>query len=502
MTRFFNSKDFKNSFGPHFALLLSAVFLFVGKPVPYSNEYNYLLRLKHLYNPGYLTNDITFSTPANEYWLFDHVFGLFTLFLSIEVVGWIGRITCWSLLLVALMKLGKRWEIPRWMISVSIFLWLAVGQSIIAEEWMIGVFEAKCVAYICLLFSLDRLCDGREFSSAVLLGFSFAIHPVVGFWGILAVIPALLITHRDLVRTLKVASVAAVIALIGAIPLLQMRTVSIEPTLENLKVFELVKFPFHFDPFSWSRSAIVLVCVMLVFCVFVHFKDKLAKPNTFLISFLGILGLYFILGVLARVFELFELMKYTPTRLFAVFIPLFFFFHLSKSWKEGLLKHPVSLFLLIAIFAGTLWLSLPVKPITMAKSTVESWNQPADDMAHAFEWIGENTPKETVVIAPPWRYDFWYLSERGQLVNNNKPIISDVNEWIRRLDKLTGKSDPAKGIREDEELREVYNALTRDNVEAIASEFKVNYFISESDYPFKVVYSKGTAKIYKLLVSN
>ncbi len=121
-------KNLKENFYLQFIALLGAVFLFVGKPVPNSNEYNYLLRLKKVYDPEFLANDITFSTPTNEYWLFDHTFGLLTLILSIETVGWIGRIACWSILLFALIKLGKRWEIPVWTISVSIFLWLYVGE--------------------------------------------------------------------------------------------------------------------------------------------------------------------------------------------------------------------------------------------------------------------------------------------------------------------------------------------------------------------------------------
>src|SRR5215210_5290591 len=171
-------KNLKENFYLQFFALLSAVFLFVGKPVPSSNEYSYLLRLRKVYDPAFLANDVTFSTPTNEYWLFDHIFGLLTLFLSIETIGWIGRILCWSILLFALMKLGKRWEIPVWMISVSIFLWLYVGQSIIAEEWMFGGFEAKCAAYICLIFALNGFCNEKDIAPAILLGLSFAFHPV------------------------------------------------------------------------------------------------------------------------------------------------------------------------------------------------------------------------------------------------------------------------------------------------------------------------------------
>ena len=211
------------------------------------------------------------------------------------MIGWLGRIACWSVLIFALMKLGKRWEIPLWMISVSIFIWLYVGQSIIADEWMIGGFEAKCAAYICLIFALDRFSGKQDILAAILLGLSFAFHPVVGLWAIAAAVPALLICYRDLHQTLKVSIIAGAISLIGAIPLLQMRAESVEPTTENLKYFQLVKFPHHFDPFAWSKSAVILVCILMIFCLIIHAQIKNAKPPKFLITFLTILCVFFVL---------------------------------------------------------------------------------------------------------------------------------------------------------------------------------------------------------------
>ena len=442
-------KNLKDNFYLQFVALLGAVFLFVGKPVPYSNEYSYLLRLRKVYDPNFLANDITFSTPTNEYWLFDHIFGLLTFVFSIEIIGWIGRFACWSILLFALMKLGKRWEIPLWTISLSIFLWLYVGQSIIADEWMFGGFEAKCVAYICLIFALDGFCDEQDFLPAVLLGLSFAIHPVIGLWGIAAAVPALVICRRDIRRTLKVVIITGAFSLIGVIPLLQMRADSVEPTVENLKYFQLVKFPHHFDPFVWSRSAILLLCIMLVFCILIHTQIKRSKPLDFLLAFLSILGVFFVFGILLRVFNLYELMKYTPTRLFAVFIPLFFFYWLSRAYHQNLLQKPLQIALLLPIIFLMIWNKVPMKGFEQAKSTCEIWTESPDNTADAFVWLKRSTPQNSMVIAPPWRYDFWYLSERAEVVNYRKPIIADVGEWQARLDSLTGKAEPENGFRED-----------------------------------------------------
>ncbi len=493
-----NLSGFKNKINLHFFALLGVVFLFVGKPVPYSNEYSYLLRLRKTYHPSYLANDITFSTPTHEYWLFDHIFGLLTFFLSIEVIGWAGRIACWAILLMVLIKLGRRWEIPAWMVSSAIFIWLCIGQSIIGDEWIFGGFEAKCAAYVFLILALDRFCDGRNMTSAILLGLCFSFHPIIGLWGIAAAIPALLVVNRDLFQAGKVTLVSAIFSVIGLVPLLIMRANSALPSTENLKFFELVKFPFHFDPYTWSRSAIVLVGLMLAFCILVHFQIKKTKSLNFLLGFITFQGVFFFFGLLFRVFDQFELMKYTPTRLFVVFIPLFFLFYLGKAFEQNLIPKPLLIVLLAPILFLSFWNRLPVRALDQAGSTFRYWNRQPDDTNDAFRWLKSNVPNGEIVIAPPWRYDFWYTSERAEVVNYYKPIIADLGEWQTRLKNLVGEESIDKGIRENDELAKFYFNLPQEKIDRLAKRYGARYFISESEYDYPVVYAKGRVKIYRL----
>jgi len=488
----------KENYFVHFALLLLAVFVFVGKPVPYSNDFSYLLQLASTYNPDFLSNDITFSAPANERWLFNHIFGVFTLFLSIEFVGWVGRILCWSGLLIALLKLGKRWEIPLWMISLSIFIWLCFEQSIVADEWMFGGFEAKCVAYILLLFAIDRFCDGRDLSSAILLGLTFSFHPIVGLWGISAALIALFIHHWDLLRTLKVVGITAAFSLFGLIPLFIMRANSQAPTSENLEFLQLVKFPFHFDPLSWAKSSILLVILFIAFCLFVHFRDEKQAPNKILILFLSALGLFFFVGILLRLFNQFALLELMPMRLFPLFAPLFFLFYLGKAFKRNSIKNPLVIGLLAGILFLTAWTGLPLRAVAQIQQNQQSWTEKLDDTAEVFIWLRENTKSNAVVIAPPWRFDYWYLSRRPSVVNYYQPIYSNLNEWQTRLNSLVGPASEDKEFREDEELSKFYNALTEENVKEIAGKYEAKYLVSESDYDFPVLFSKGKVKIYSV----
>ena len=103
-----NFEGTKKNFYLHLILLIGSIFLFAGKPVPYSNEFLYLLRLE----PNFLPNDWTFSQPANEHWLFNTIFSLPGYLFSLETVGWMGRIAVWILCLIPLDKNRQVLENP------------------------------------------------------------------------------------------------------------------------------------------------------------------------------------------------------------------------------------------------------------------------------------------------------------------------------------------------------------------------------------------------------
>src|ERR1043166_6352103 len=93
-------------------------------PVPSSNENGYLLYFLKLWDPTFLSRDWTFAGPFYGHLIFSYVFGSLITVFSLETVAWIGRVLSWSLILIALLQLGKHFSIPTWMISLAIFLWL------------------------------------------------------------------------------------------------------------------------------------------------------------------------------------------------------------------------------------------------------------------------------------------------------------------------------------------------------------------------------------------
>lgn len=483
-----------NSFVLHLGILFCAVVVLAGKKPPFENEYIYLLRLVKTYNSDFLLNDALFGIPANEHWLFNHLFGVFTLLFSIEIIGWGGRILCWTLLLYALMRLARHWEVSLWMITVSIILWLAQGQSIVGKEWIIGSFEAKCVAYICLLFALDGFSRDKLIYPAILLGLTFSFHPVVGMWANLAVGLALLTSRWDLRKIVKVAAISLVFALPGLVPFLSGE--AIKTSVEDWKFIELARFPHIFDPFSWSKSSILLVYVQLLFCLILSRGKSGESRLRFLSGFLAALGLFFTAGFVLRGFDQYELLRFMPMRLFPVFVSLFFFLSIANVHKQQRFSAPIRGVVMIALALILVWQNPIASAIVLTRDTYQSWRSRPDDIANSFLWLRENTPNGTIVIAPPWRQDSWYLSQRAQVGSAGFPTYSDLGEWRVRVETLSGESLLNRTDRENDQRPAFYYSIGAEEMNKIAERYGAKYLVSESDYPFRVVFSSGKSKVY------
>lgn len=494
-------QNLKENFYVHYAALIGAVFLIAGKPVPYANETSYLLRLVKTYRPDFLLNDFTFATPANEHWLFNHLFGALTFVFSPDMIGWFGRISCWMILIYALIRLGRHWKIPLWAISVSIFLWLFQGQSIVADEWIIGGFEAKCVAYICLIFALDGFCKGREIVPSILLGLTFSFHPAVGLWSIPAAILSLAVFRWDFFRVLKITAISGIFSLFGLIPLLFSEVAANINTPEDWKFYVLVGYPFHVDPATWAKSSIILLFCLMAFCFLSYWRNRAnesEKAQQFFIAFLSVLFLFFCAGILLRMFDQFELLRLMPTRLFPVFAPLFFLFALAKAYEQKVFARPVNSLMIVGLICLLGWMNPVATGFQRIEATVQKWRIGTDDMARSFDWIKENTPNGTIVIAPPWRNDFWFFSERAQVISRTYAPVSNLHEWQTRLELLSGESPLEQGWRNPEDVKESYEKLTSENVLNISKNYRANYFVSETEYPLPVVFMSGKSKVYKL----
>ncbi|MGI8787247.1 MAG: DUF6798 domain-containing protein [Pyrinomonadaceae bacterium] len=490
-----------------FAFLLVAVFIFHGKPVPYSNEFLYLLRLA----PNFLPNDWTFSQPANEHWFFNFLFSFPARIFSLEVVGWLGRIAVWISCLAALIRLGRRWTIPVWAIAVSIFLWLAFGQSVVGEEWVVGGFEAKTAAYICLLFALDLFCERKIIVPSILLGLSFSFHPAVGLWAIAAIgliiffeknedekkKPSYLsfILHPS--SFLKVVGLTGVFSLFGLVPLFAEQANSAAAySFDDWQFVVLYRVPWHLDLFQFSRSGMILIFVMLIFNCAVLWKSE-SFALRFLLKFQVALGAFFLFGYLLRWLELYPLLRLMPMRLFPIFTPLFFLFT-AFYFIPQIENQTRKLIVLLAVILIIASLNPFGKGFNQIRQTVQSWTTAPDDLQKTSVWISKNTPPDATIIQPPNSREFWYWSHRASVASFAYPTYDRLGEWRERVANLTGNLKITKGDAANEEIEAAFNNLSQEQIEQLKNKYAASYLVSRAVYSYPVIYKTETYKVYQL----
>lgn len=475
-----------------FVFLLLAVFAFHGKIIPYSNEFVYLLRLEK----NFLPNDWTFSVPANEHWFFNSIFSFPAKFLSLEILGWLGRIAAWVLCLASLIKLGRHWEIPFWAIGVSIFLWLAFAQSIVGEEWIFGGFEAKTGAYVCLLFALHEFSKQKIILPSILLGLSFSFHPAVGLWAIFAVGLALLFERISLVSFLKIVALTFIFALPGLLPMLGEQMNAAANSSDDWRFLVLFRVPWHLDPFSFSKSGTISLFAMLAFNIRALWKNK-SFALRFLLKFQIALGAFFLLGAALRLLELFPLLRFMPMRLFPVFTPLFFIFtafYTIPRIRSKKHKIIVSVFVLLIIA-----LQNPFqKGYRQMRETVQSRTDAPNDLQKTFVWIAENTPQDTVLIAPPHRRDLWYFSRRAAVASYTYPTYDRIPEWRVRIADLTGNAKLSSGDNASEEIEIAFNKLSAEQIIEIQKKYAATHLVSRAVYSYPIIFETETYKVYQL----
>ena len=489
----------RDNFLFHWGILFLLILILRGWPVPTGNELLYFVPPIRQFDPTFILNDWFFSRPFYPHYFFNLFSGLFNLLLSAETVGWLGRLLCWSLTIIALLRLGEHFGIPLWAVSLSISLWLIYGQSLVGGEFVIGTFEPKAIAYTFLLFSLTAFIKKEHIRASVLLGLTFTFHPAVGLFAILSIGPSLLILRYPLTTVLKITFLTT----ISSAPLFFLITPEVfghsALSSEGARFLALVRAPIHLDPLSWPKRYILLLYVLFLFN-WMHFRiDKSNKALQFLILFQMFLCLFFSLGVLCRLSEHYWFLKFMPFRHFPVFTLLFFFFHLMNAYcRQASIRPPPAL---IAVgFLALLSFGSPVSRLLDGmRLNYDLWVKKVsggDDIKTAFKWIAKNTPNGSITILPPWRRDGWYLSQRAQIACLRYfPGDHRFEEWLERNQSLVGKIESQTSV---EEMEHYYNNLAEKDIASVVRKYGGEYLVSKRDYSYTRLFDSGSYKVYAL----
>ena len=479
--------------------LVALLFMLKGTPVPSGNELIYLLAAYKEWHPDFLVGDWTFGRPWPEHWLFNQVAGSLTLVLPLPLLGWLGRLCCWVLGLAGLLRWGRHLGLSPSGAGLALGLWLTINQTIVGGDWMFKTFEAKSIGYVLFIFAVDQFLAGRDRRAAALLGLCFSFHPSVGVSAALGFGVALIAGRTQWQRFGRFVGWTFLWSLPGLIPLLPMLAMPGGADRETWQLLALIRMPGHLDPLSFLRREI-LTTYLLLSLVWFHARQH---PDDHALQFsrwfLTGLGLLFTAGLVARLGGWYELLQVFPFRMFPLLAPLLFLLQVVRAFRDLLAgwrpSSPVVAFGLL----GLMSLQHPLGRLMDQVSEVRRQAQPPDALARAFVWVAESTPPAAVVIMPPWRKESFALARRAQIVNWDAVRYDQAAEWKDRIEALGTPLDrqmPSAAL--DSIMQAGYDALSEDAIANVRLRYGGDYLVSRGTYPFKVEFSSGNYRVYRL----
>ncbi len=499
-----------------FALVLNRE----GTWVPAGNENIYLLYLMKAWQAGFLKTDWTFQESTAGHPVFNFLFGWPTRLMSLEVFGWIGRVASWGVLFAALLRIGRHFRIPPWLGASAILLWLIQRQSFVANEWIIGTFEAKCVGYACLLFAIDLILSGKLVPAAILTGLAFTFHSAVGLWGG-AAIGLAVATQYPMRKTLMFAMWAGLFALPGVVTSWKLIGGGHPITPEEAKFLVTIEMPFHLDPLTFGKGKIAVLYLMLLCNVLHYWSNRNDEKLGFLIRFEIFSGAFFLLGIILRVMGKFTLVELFPFRVFAVLIMLMFFWHLAAAiwhWgdRTGLTNGerrrlgrptasapPAAAYMALSLFTFFCLPSPVARLQGLAADQLPKWKHHDDDFVTAANWVRANSTEGQIVIAPPWRKDTFYRLQRPLIADWHVPRFDGMTEWRERIEVLVGdvshtSVDDNLAGELDDRARNFYAHLTENDLAEIRRKYGGDLLVTPATYSYPLLFSAGDYRVYRL----
>jgi hypothetical protein len=240
----------------------------------------------------------------------------------------------------------------------------------------------------------------------------------------------------------------------------------------------------------------ILIFAMLGFNAWAIWKSE-SFALRFLLKFQIVLGAFFLFGFLLRWLEIYPLLRFMPMRLFPIITPLFFIFTVFYTIPRLASKQnkiAVSLFAVLIVAA----LNPFGKSFNQIRETANTWTTAPDGFQQTSIWIAENTPVNAVVIQPPNRRDFWYLSRRASVASFAYPTFNRLSEWRVRIADLTGNWQISKGETASEEIESAYNRLSAVQIERLKNKYGATHLVSRAVYSYPIIFETETYKVYQL----
>jgi hypothetical protein len=239
-----------------------AIFAAAGAwPTPDVNEAHYLTKARHFVEPTWCAGDFFLESPA-AHGVFYRLMGPLAAEASLDRAAWVGRWLGWLSLAVGF------WHAVRPLLSTTaarvlaaaVFS-LALRHTTAAGEWVIGGCEAKVFAWALVLGAAGEIARDRFAGAWLALAAATAVHPIVGGWGMVAVVLEWLVSgfprSRPGLSTAVMLLAGAALAAVGIVPALRLSAgASVADRAAAAAIYVVERLPHHLLPRTFADGMV------------------------------------------------------------------------------------------------------------------------------------------------------------------------------------------------------------------------------------------------------
>jgi hypothetical protein len=486
--------------------LLTVIYFVLFAEVPWDNEGVYLIAPWKWWRPDFLANDWAFGLRWREHTLYDATAGLLSLILPMTAFAWVLRIICWSLAYYALLRLARRLGLTPLAGAVALLLWIAVGQSILGSEFVIGDAEAKVPAYATLFLALELLLERRDCASGLLLGLTFSVHPAVGAGAMVGIAGALLLIRAPLSRWSTIGIWFIPAALPGLVTALLMSR-GIEPnSAANWELLVRAALPWHMDPKYFPLPDDILFLALTGLLAAVTMLDRVTDEWRVVLGFVAGTGVLALGGLAARAVHAFWALQVYPFRLFPLVVPLFLCFavvgRLFREPREGARRYPLGLAVgaacaLLAAYPLGQFTTWADRLLRHGRPTTSGPDVATVDDRAAQRWVADSTPPDAIILQSPWDRQSFFFTRRAAVVSFWALRVDRMNSWWSRLQDLSGPVSPLYPP-SARHLHARFDSLSTEAVLRLAHRYRTSFLVTHGTYPFPLRFSAGRTRVYTL----
>ncbi len=425
-----------------------------------SHEAIYLLGSRRVVDPEFLARDLTWSTVAPMTFLHDHMLAPLWSFLGDFGIVCLGRLVSWALFAWALVSLARVLRLPPWSVVVGCLVWILAGQTVVACGSPLEGFQPKSFSYPLLLFAIAFTLRGQHVRAGLAAGAATAFHIIVGGWACMAIALAMLLdrksySYRSIV-TFCLATAPFIVPSVAAIGLFHVGGTSAEDRALIDQVYVTFAWPVCCDPVYFLSTKRVFVALGVFLTTPFVLRLWSPKPTArFLSTFVGMLVLFFAVGLVARALDQYWLLKVYPFQLANGLPSLFLCMFGLALFGE---QRPTARWGRVVWIAGivaALWFvdegeaakyvrNIP-KELRLRSVIRGAPSRFGDDVPASrlqlYAWIKRNTPRESIFVTP-YLPEFWTYAERAQVAAfRHPPHDHRFLDWMARLRELNRSKD-------------------------------------------------------------